>query len=231
VQSSICPGAHWWSVPAQIPRGSLRQRKSTVPTQSIRLRTGIYRLKLRTLDRLLASRGLAPVSERYAILAYGSNACPGQLLSKELTDVPVLYGRLIGAQAVYAKRITSKGYVPATIARAKGRRFSWITLLTREQLKIMDKSEGRPSNYYALAELPTVQFSVGRLRFAPLYTYVEIRGGVMTVDGRPVRLRSNGQRRAKSMLPKSLAEDAARWLDFETIPYPNPPTKYSQIVR
>ena len=194
-------------------------------------RRGIHRLKLRNLDRLLARRGLASVNERYAILAYGSNACPGQLLSKKLDDVPVLYGRLIGAQAVYARRETQRGYVPATLARAHGGRSSWVTLLTAEQLERMDESEGRPGNYYVLAELPKVRFSVGSVHFTPLYTYVEMSGGVMTIDGQPMKLRSNGQKRAKLLLQNAIAEPAANWLDYEIIPHPNSPTKYSQIVR
>src|SRR6266704_527935 len=60
---------------------------------------GIYRLQLRTLKQFLADRGLPPLEERYAILAYGSNASPGQLLRKYqirgLTNVPVLFGRLV----------------------------------------------------------------------------------------------------------------------------------------
>jgi hypothetical protein len=95
---------------------------------------GIYRLKFRALRSLLKKHGLPSLDERYAILAYGSNACPDQLLNKNLTDVPVLYGRLKGAEVVYAGRKTQKGYVPATLARKKGTRSSWVTLLTREQL-------------------------------------------------------------------------------------------------
>lgn len=192
---------------------------------------GIYRFKPRALESVLASRGLTPSSERYAILAYGSNACPGQLLDKHLSDVPVIFGRLDGAQAVFACRTASRGYVPATVARVEGRHSSWITLLTKEQLKIMDESEGRQGNYYVLAGLPKVRFSVGSIRFTPLYTYVEMRGGVMTIDGQPVKLRSNGQKRAKSLLPNATAGPATDWLDLEIIPHPNSPAQYSQIVR
>src|SRR5260370_34368559 len=120
----------------------------------------IYRLNLRTLEKFLERRGLPPLGNRYAILAYGSNACPQQLLNKNLTDVPVLYGRLTGAEAVYAGKKTERGYVPATLARKKGSRASWVTLLTREQLQAMDASEGRQHNTYALAELSKVRSSV-----------------------------------------------------------------------
>src|SRR2546426_9841682 len=69
---------------------------------------GIYRLKLRTLDRFLAKRKLPLLNQRFAVLAYGSNACPGQLLCKYLehglTDVPGWFSRLNGAAAIYAHR-------------------------------------------------------------------------------------------------------------------------------
>jgi hypothetical protein len=129
------------------------------------------------------------LDERYAILAYGSNSCPDQLLNKNLTGVPVLYGRLKGAEAVYAGRKTQKGYVPATLARKKGIRSSWVTLLTREQLAAMDTSEGLRHNTYILAELSNVQFFVGRSQFVPLYTYVNTRCGVMTQNGKALSLR------------------------------------------
>jgi hypothetical protein len=192
---------------------------------------GIYRLKLRTLGKLLESRSLPPLDARFAILAYGSNACPDQLLNKNLTDVPVLYGRLTGAEAVYAGRKTEKGYVPATLARKNGSRSSWVTLLTRDQLQAMNTSEGRHHNTYALAELSKVRFSVGRSRFIPLYTYVRIRGGVMTGNGKSVSLRSTSQKRAKQLLAAESWEDAARWLDYEVIPHPSPPANFSQILR
>ena len=110
---------------------------------------GICPVRLGTLGKLLQSRDLPPLDERYAILAYGSNACPGQLRQKceeyGLNDVPVLYGRLTGAETVYARRTTNRGYVPATLAKAKTSRSSWITLLTAEQLRAMDRSETAPT--------------------------------------------------------------------------------------
>lgn len=190
----------------------------------------IYRLKLRDLDRLLASRKLPPANKRYAVLAYGSNACPGQLKTKNLDSVPVLYGCLTGAEAVYAKRQTTRGYIPATLARKRGDRSSWVTLLTAEQLTTMDRSEGRPGTY-ALAEIPATRFAVGRSEITPLYTYVDIRGEVMTINGNPVSLRSCREKRAKSMLATASKEKATKWLDFKSIPSPDPPGNFSKILQ
>jgi hypothetical protein len=192
---------------------------------------GIYRLKFRALRSLLKKHGLPSLDERYAILAYGSNACPDQLLNKYLTDVPVLYGRLRGAEAVYAGRKTQKGYIPATLARKSGTRSSWVTLLTREQLAAMDTSEGRRHNTYVLAELSNVQFIVGRSQFLPLYTYVNTRCGVMTQNGKPISLRSTSQQRAKQLLASASGEESSKFLDYVIIPDPNLPSRHSEIVR
>ncbi len=195
---------------------------------------GIYRVRLRTLTRFLASLNLPPTGERYAVLAYGSNACPGQLMLKYkeygLTNVPVLYGRLTGAAAVYAHRPTRKGYVSATLAQKKGSRSSWINLLTKDQLTAMDRSEGRPE-FYVLTELKNVCFGVGRSRIAPLYAYVEVCSGVMIHKGKPVNLRSTPQKRARALLAPTSGDDASAWLEFDVIPNPNPPAKFSQFLR
>lgn len=193
--------------------------------------TGIYRAKLRDLETLLETRSLPSLAQRYAILAYGSNACPDQLLKKNLSDVPVLYGRLLGAEAVYAGRKTQNGYVPATLAYKKGIRSSWLTLLTKEQLATMDTSEGRHYNTYVLAELPRVQFIVGSRQFRPLYTYVNIRGGVLARDGRAISLRLISQKRARKLLANGESRDAVDFLDYVTIPTPEPPEMYSRVLR
>jgi len=176
-----------------------------------------------------------PLNQRFAVLAYGSNASPGQLLRKyqkhRLNNVPVLFGRLVGAEAVYARRTAGNGsYVPATLARKKGSRPSWITLLTGEQFEAMNASEGRP-DAYELAELTKAKFFVGKRQVTPLYAYVNVLNGVMILEDNPVSLRSARQKRAKSLLASTTGEDAANWLDFVTIPNPNPPAQYSQILK
>jgi len=148
---------------------------------------------------------------------------------KKLTDVPVLFGRVSGAMAVYAHRRTKRGYVPATLARKKGARSTWVTLLTREQLGDMDASEGRP-NTYELTELQKVEFSINGSRIAPLYSYVDVAGGVMTLNGKPASLRKTNQKHAKSLLATASGENAADWLDYVTIPGTNHPQVFSQIL-
>ena len=199
---------------------------------------GIYRFSLRSLGRVLEERGVTPASERFAVLAYGSNACPTQLLNKyhcnnRLNDVPLLYGRLDGAYAVYARRKVKKpegAYVPATLAGKRGSRWSWISLLTAEQLKAMDPTEGRPTSY-ALAEVQDVCFLIDHFRITPVYSYVNICGGVMVLQGRPVSLRSMGQRRCQLVFNRTIQQDARKWLSFKGIPNMQLPRKYSEILR
>lgn len=194
-------------------------------------------MKLRSLDRFLAERKLPLLNQRFAVLAYGSNASPGQLLRKYqnygLNKVPVLFGRLVGAEAVYARRTAGNGcYVPATLARKKGSRSSWITLLTAEQFEAMDTSEGRP-DAYELAELTRATFFVGKRQVTPLYTYVNVLNGVMILEGKPVSLRSARQKRAKSLLrPGQTVEKAASvCLNYRVITDPASPPRRSQIIR
>lgn len=154
----------------------------------------------------------------------------GRLLEKGLDDVPVIHGRLTGAEAVYANRQTQKGYVPATLARKQGSGPSWVTLLTAEQLRTMDVSEGRP-NVYVLAKLRDIQFAMGKYRVVPLYSYVDVRGGVMTINGESVSLRSAKQKRAKSLLGAAKSDDAATRLCFDVIPKLDPPNEFCQLLR
>lgn len=191
--------------------------------------TGIYRVKPCNFGKLLKACGLPASRHRYAVLAYGSNACPGQLLKKNIKDVPVFYGRLKGAEAVYAGRKTQKGYVPATLARKRGIRSSWVTLLTRDQLTAMDTSEGRHHGTYVLAELSDVQFFVGRRQFRPLYTYVDIRAGVMTREGKPISLRATNQKRARRLLTGAVCKEAASLLDYVIIAGTDPPREFSSF--
>lgn len=93
----------------------------------------------------------------------------------------MLYGRLLGATAVYTARRAKRGYVPATLARMQRSRSSWITLLTPDQLRTMDTTEGRP-NFYSLVEVQGIHFHIGPREVSPVYSYVDTRGGVMTIE-------------------------------------------------
>jgi hypothetical protein len=223
-----------------LPNGDFPFSPETYPGQRPRFsflftNRGIYRFAPYALGRVLEDRGLAPVGSRYAVLAYGSNACPTQLLRKfsdenSLTNIPVVFGRLGGAEAVYARRQTLGGYVPATLAKRAGSGPSWLTLLTAEQVQAMDRSEGRPTSY-ALAKVPDLAFHVGQLEITPLYSYVDIKGGVMVWNGRPVRLRAVRQKRCQSLFDLTEGNSPHKWLRFVEINAMQPPTEPATILR
>lgn len=110
----------------------------------------------------------------------------------------------------------------------EGSRSSWITLLTPEQLSIMDTTEGRP-NFYSLVEVHGIHFYIGRREISPLYSYVDTRGGVMTVGENIVALRSASQKRAQAMLSEAVRNESANWLDYSIIPDLNPPPAFSHV--
>ena len=195
---------------------------------------GIYRCPLRSLNGLLTARHLAPVSERIPVLAYGSNACPGQLYRKynqdsRLTNVPVLYGRLNGADVVYSRRFTRGGYVPATLVRARRSLQSWVTLLTAEQLSAMDSTEGRP-NVYQLVEVAKLKFFMRRLQVSPLFTYLDVSGGVMVFERRPVSLRTMRQKNCQSIFQSTSRQDAQKWLAFTQVPSSETPEARTRLT-
>lgn len=194
---------------------------------------GIYRCPVRRLNELLEARRLAPVSDRVAVLAYGSNACPGQLLRKysqdhRLTNIPVLYGRLRNADVVYSRRITSRGYIPATLVNARRTLPSWVTLLTAEQLSAMDSTEGRP-DIYQLVDIPRVKFFVGRLQVSPLFSYLDISGGVMILGARPVSLRTVRQSRCQSIFEATARDQPMKWLSFAQVPGSEAPNSRTRL--
>ena len=104
------------------------------------------------LDVFLGKRGNALLAERHAVLAVGSNGCPGRLAEKFVdvpkAAIPVFVGKICDVAAVYSRRIASYGAFPATVIRQSGIVSSLsVPLLTQEQLALMDKSENVGKKY------------------------------------------------------------------------------------
>jgi hypothetical protein len=88
--------------------------------------------------------GPVPAGERHAVLAVGSNGCPGRLLEKFGPDatIPVLRGTVADSAVVYAARLAGYGAIPATYLPVDGAVSQvWLTLLDGGQLEVMDESE------------------------------------------------------------------------------------------
>ena len=96
------------------------------------------------INDFLESRKVAPLGERYAVLGFGSNPVPGQLVSKfgDYAVVPTIFGGMADSDVVY-NLISGQGYAFAELALnqpgVKGN--VAITFLDEEQLKIMNESE------------------------------------------------------------------------------------------
>jgi hypothetical protein len=160
------------------------------------------------LDQWLADRGAEPLEGRSAVLAYGSNVCPGKITwlreHAGLTGpVIVLRARCEGIAAVWAAGHRIVDYQrPATLAAAPGvveQHAVWLA--TPAQIGALDLCEGRGERY-DLARIHTgrVTDEAGDV-FTDLLAYVgraTIRLPLL-VDGQPVRCTDVAQERAQRL--------------------------------
>lgn len=145
-------------------------------------------------------------------LAYGSNADPDRLVDKGLDEkgAVVLPASVVGHRRAWeARRTTSTGAVPLTLATAPGIRLdTWVLGVHMADTGALDRSEGRGSNYVlgrvgpvavadrfliadALAYGPTARTSLVSIEARPA-TYPEVdqqAAGVLTDAGTTARLR------------------------------------------
>jgi len=96
--------------------------------------------------RPLESRTVDVATGRTAVLAFGSNAAPEQLVRKfgEIPGsvIPVVQAELADFDVVYSAHLTSYGTIPATLAPSPGTRLqTWVTWLDDDQLARMHESE------------------------------------------------------------------------------------------
>ncbi|MFE7447786.1 hypothetical protein ACFU7X_45825 [Streptomyces chartreusis] len=100
--------------------------------------------RLLPLDRLVHD-------DRTPVLAFGSNACPGQLRRKMdafgiVSPLPLVKARVTGLDVGVSAHVSRLGYVSASPFRAPGHaRELFLTWLDDEQLAVIDASEGVPA--------------------------------------------------------------------------------------
>jgi len=106
------------------------------------------------IDYFLKNRGVAPLSERFPVIGYGSNPVPGQLVSKFGNEaiVPVVFGNMRDTDIVY-NLISNQGYAFAELLPNQKNVNSdiAITYLDKKQLKRMIETEQN----YVLAFSPS----------------------------------------------------------------------------
>ena len=144
-----------------------------------------------TLDAFLEARGNATISNRHAVLAVGSNGCPGRLAEKygdqPEVALPVFVGTVADTAVVYSRRLVSYGALPATYLHQPGAS-SWlsVTMLTDEQLARMDETE-RVGEYYLRIPVPGHFLIDGGPRVGDLTAYLDRE--ILTYEGKPIRLK------------------------------------------
>ncbi|MGW0337114.1 hypothetical protein ACWD0J_35710 [Streptomyces sp. NPDC003011] len=145
--------------------------------------------RLRPLDVLVHT-------DRTPVLAVGSNASPAQLRHKMeefgiTSPIPMVKAQVTGLDVGVSAHVSRLGYVSASPFEAPGAvRELFVTWLNREQLAVIDASEGVPLPHgnYRRAWLPAPEV---RVEPAPgvtlpgVYAYVNRRGVLHDGTGAP----------------------------------------------
>jgi hypothetical protein len=120
------------------------------------------------VDEVLKHMNLPTLSERFAVLAYGANRNPATLAIKfrhyyykspgKGLAVPVIKGVLQKADVV-ACNIFGQGYLYADLLYQSQLTNAteveaWLTLLDRDQLRVINDSEGLKTGLYGLGQFP-----------------------------------------------------------------------------
>jgi hypothetical protein len=176
------------------------------------------------LDDWLRRRGETELAERSRLLTYGSNGCPSKIgwLRAELGltgPVIVLRVRCTGLAAVWAAgfRIVDDQR-PATLTAAPGvveEHAVWLA--TEEQMRVLDRCEGRGQRY-RLVRLHTgrVELDGGSTVRDPLaYVGLAPIRLPLLVDGAPVRCADVSQADAMALRGSPAADDG---LDVTEVP-------------
>jgi hypothetical protein len=181
----------------------------------------------KVLQDVLTEEGLGNLEDWYCILAYGSNACPAQLKNKKLDTVVVVKCRMFDVLPVYAGYNSESGYVPATLARAKGEEIeTWVTLLRPQDLKKMDRSEGRPSFYNLMTVDEGRLFLENGKEIKPIYAYVTTDDkGLFLHGGKVIQLNEVDQKKVQDWLKHEKLKRSETSIWLSVTPFDGPPPK------
>ena len=152
--------------------------------------------RLLPLDRLVHE-------DRVAVLAVGSNACPGQLRYKMAesgitSPIPMVRARVTGIDVGVSAHVSRPGYVSASPFQAPDAvRELFVTWFDAEQLAVIDASEGVPLPHgnYRRAWLPAPEVRIeleDGTRLPGVHIYVNRRGVLR--NGTDTPRRHPGQR-------------------------------------
>ncbi len=150
----------------------------------------IYKIPHSKIDDFLAERRNPLLSERKAVLAVGSNGCPGRLAEKYANQpevaIPVFVGTMVNTAVVYSRRFAPYGALPATYMYQPGAISNLsVVMLTKEQLTTMNKTE-KEGEVYSLEEVPGDFGVKNGPMIGDLKAYLDRK--ILTYSGKPVRL-------------------------------------------
>lgn len=142
------------------------------------------------LDVVLGNLNVAPIGDRHAVIAIGSNASPPQLRQKfrgTLLVIPMTRARVGGIIAGLSAHVSRPGYIAATPVTQDGTVSDlYVTWLDNAELRILDKTEPNyrrvrvPARY--LATLPCGQV------LDSAWIYVSRHGYLVNSSGSPRQL-------------------------------------------
>jgi hypothetical protein len=103
------------------------------------------------LEAALRTVGVAGVTERYPVLAFGSNAAPAQLLDKfEWLDpqdrvVPVTIGQVEGFALAHSAHVSNPGYLPYVLVHAGAGTTLQVRVLWLDDTQLAALNETEPN--------------------------------------------------------------------------------------
>lgn len=153
------------------------------------------------LDEALTFYGVANMTDRYPIVGFGSNACPGQLYEKfseaqdkkgDITNgadrkiVPTLRGSVNDVAAAYSSKLGIYGYIFAELIAVRGAQTDvFVNFLSRGQLARMIRSEAQ----YTLCDIGEVALD-GLPQRIPAYGFVGKNDVLLNENGKPILIDS-----------------------------------------
>jgi hypothetical protein len=145
------------------------------------------------LDGFLRNVGAPPVSERHAVLAVGSNACPAQVRRKMLgagisPAIPVMAVRARNLIAGMSAHVSKAGYIPATPVPVPSTSSLFVTWLSDGELAAMDATEPNYRRVELSASYP-VRLPDGQL-IRQCWAYASRHGYLTGESGQPYALTS-----------------------------------------
>jgi hypothetical protein len=140
-----------------------------------------------------------------AVLAYGSNACPGQLrrkLGDHVSDPPVVLPVVVdGLLVVFADLLARYGSVPATVAASPLVRDerTHVLLCSAAVAEVIDGTEGGYHRLPLHPEVHPVRLVAGRAPVPGCSAYVGVRGPLRDHRGALVPLAALAQPEAREV--------------------------------